>query len=136
MTLLPSGNVIVPPCAADTVWVTLAIVPATITPVDADLVESATLVAEMFTVNGVGTEGGAVYRPVPSIVPTVPFPLGMPFTAHVTDLSGFPALVMLAANCRVEAVGTAWAPTGELETATAISLVTVTEASACLEVSA
>jgi hypothetical protein len=60
VTLLPSGNVIVPPERAEMGCDTEAIVPATMTETDAAFVESAALVAEMFSVKGVGTVVGAV----------------------------------------------------------------------------
>ena len=115
---------------------TLAMVPATITGADADFAGSATLVAEMFTVNGVGIVAGAVYRPVAPIVPTVPFPPEIPFTVQVTDSSGFPPLVIAATNCRVLVVATDRAFAGFVDTPRTMSLVTVTAALADLELSA
>jgi hypothetical protein len=136
VALLPSGRVIVPPVAAEMNCETDAMVPAIITALDADFDESARLVAAIVTVKGVGTVAGAVYKPVPSIVPTVPFPFGIPFTSQFIELSGLPALLMVAVNCRVELVGTVCVPTGEVTTVTVMSLVTVIEASACFELSA
>ena len=59
MTLLPSGKVMVPPEAAEIACVADATVPATITGDEAVLVGSATLVAVIVTVKGVGTLPGA-----------------------------------------------------------------------------
>ena len=50
---------IVPPVAAEMFWDVLAIVPATIMGIDADLLPSAALVAVMLTVKGVGKVVGA-----------------------------------------------------------------------------
>jgi hypothetical protein len=60
-------------------------VPATMTPKEADFVESATLVAAKETVYGVGAVGGAVYKPEAEIVPRVVFPPIVPLTDHETD---------------------------------------------------
>jgi hypothetical protein len=57
---------------------------------------SATLVALIFTEFGVGRTIGAWYFPVASMVPTVEFPLGTPFTVQVTLWFVFP--VTLAVN--------------------------------------
>ena len=40
--------------------------------------------AETVTVFGVGSDAGAVYRPLASIVPTVVLPPAVPFTAQIT----------------------------------------------------
>ena len=60
MTLLPSGRAMVPPLAAEMVCWTEAMVPATMIEAEADLVESAALVAVTLIVKGVGTVAGAV----------------------------------------------------------------------------
>ncbi len=59
VTLLPSGRIMVPPEAAEIDCVTLAMVPAITTGTEADFELSATLVAAIFTVNGVGKLAGA-----------------------------------------------------------------------------
>jgi hypothetical protein len=70
-----------------------------------DFVGSATLVAVMVTVLGLGTMAGAVYvavlAPVLEISPKAAFPFCTPFTDHVTELSGWPWLFTTAVSCRV-----------------------------------
>jgi hypothetical protein len=65
----------------------------TFTLAEADLVESAWLVAVTVTVAGEGTTAGAVYSPLPEIVPTVVFPPGMLFTAQFTEVFEVPVTV-------------------------------------------
>jgi hypothetical protein len=48
-------------------------------------VESAALVARIVTVLGFGSELGAVYFPLASIIPTDADPPAVPFTVHATD---------------------------------------------------
>jgi hypothetical protein len=60
VTLLPLGSVMVPPLAAVMACVDASIVPMTVTVVEEDAEESATLVASISTVFGVGTTAGAV----------------------------------------------------------------------------
>jgi hypothetical protein len=74
----------IPPNAAEMNCATDVIVPATIIGIVELFVASALLVAPMFTVNGVGTVAGAVYRPIESIVPTVELPPATPFTDQFT----------------------------------------------------
>ena len=62
-------------------------------------VESATLVALTLTAPPAGRIAGAVYSPLPEIVPAVAFPPATPFTAQVTPVFELP--VTLAANCCV-----------------------------------
>jgi len=50
----------------------------------ADFVGSAALTALTVTVPPLGTDPGAVYRPLELTVPTVPFPPVIPFTLQVT----------------------------------------------------
>ena len=66
-----------------------------------DFVVSATLVAEMVTVFGVGTAVGAVYNPAVLIMPTTEVPPDVPLTAHVTAVLYAPVPVTVAANCWV-----------------------------------
>ena len=63
------------------------------------MVGSATLVAVMVTVAGLGMAAGAVKSPVVEIVPTVAFPPIVPFTAQVT--AGLFVFVREAVNCCV-----------------------------------
>jgi hypothetical protein len=63
----------------------------------ADLVVSATEVALIAKVAGVGTAEGAVYSPLAEIVPKVALPLAIPFTCQVTAV--FVAPVTVAVNC-------------------------------------
>ena len=63
------------------------------------LVESALLVAPMFTDAGNVTAGGAVYNPELEIVPITALPPGTPFTVHVTAVFVVP--VSDAVNCFV-----------------------------------
>jgi hypothetical protein len=56
----------------------------TVTCADPDLLVSACDTAVTVTVAGPGTLPGAVYRPVPEIVPCVASPPVAPFTCHVT----------------------------------------------------
>jgi len=62
-------------------------------------VASATLVALTLTALPAGRIAGAVYSPLPEIVPAVAFPPGTPLTAHVTPMFELP--VTVAANCCV-----------------------------------
>jgi hypothetical protein len=71
----------------------------TVTLALADAVESATLVALIATVAGLGTHQGAVYTPDVEIVPTVPLPPAMPLTFQVTAVLVLPVTVAL--NCCV-----------------------------------
>jgi hypothetical protein len=48
-----------------------------------------------------GGEAGAVYRPVESIVPTVPLPPATPFTVQVTALLLLPVTETVGVNCWV-----------------------------------
>lgn len=84
-TLLPSGNVIVPPDALLIGREAEANLPDTITGIDAFLVGSDALAAEIVCVYGTGTMAGAKYVPVESMVPTVALPPTTPLTDHVTD---------------------------------------------------
>jgi hypothetical protein len=68
-----------------------------VTEVDADLLESASLVALTVTVAGDGTVGGAVYSPVEEIVPQVDPLQPAPDAVQVTAV--FDAPVTEAANC-------------------------------------
>ena len=68
----------------------------TVTPADADLLGSETLVALTATAT-FGTVLGAVYRPVLETVPVLEPPPATPFTAHLTELSAAPTTV--AVNC-------------------------------------
>jgi hypothetical protein len=67
-----------------------------ITELEADLVESAALVAVTVTTFEVGT-AGEVYSPVELTVPTVVLPPAMPFTDHVTAVLLVP--LTAAVNC-------------------------------------
>ncbi len=60
VTLLPSGKEMVPPEAALIACDAVAIVPATMIGMEPVFVASATLVAVIVVVNGVGTIDGAV----------------------------------------------------------------------------
>ena len=73
--------------------------------------------------------------PVEVIVPKVELPFGMPFTDHVTFVSGLPALFTDAVSCNVLPVRTSL-PEGLLWMVTVISLVIVTEVLAAFVVSA
>ena len=70
---------------------------AMVTAAFADLVGSATLVAVTVTIDGVGTDTGAMYCPVVPMVPTVELPPGVPFTLQFTDWFTLP--VTMALNC-------------------------------------
>ena len=85
MALLPSGSVMVPPVAAEMGCDTCAMVPATMTDIEADFEPSCRLVAAMVTVYGDGTFGGATYSPEELIVPNTEFPPAMPFTDQATS---------------------------------------------------
>lgn len=63
---------------------------------EADLVESAALVAVTVTAAGVGTLAGEVYKPVVEIVPHAAPVQPEPPTVHVTPVLAFP--VTVAAN--------------------------------------
>jgi hypothetical protein len=67
-----------------------------------DLVESATDVAVTKTCAGLGTAAGAVYKPLPLIVPHAAPVHPVPATVHVTDV--FEELVTVAENCCVAPV--------------------------------
>jgi hypothetical protein len=69
----------------------------TVTVAVADLVLSSAGMPVMVTVLGFGTVEGAVYRPVPSMIPMVLLPPMTPFTSQVT-VDAEP-LVTVAANC-------------------------------------
>jgi hypothetical protein len=84
-TLLPSGNVMVPPDARLIGREAEANLPDTITGTDTFLVGSDALAAVIVCVYGIGTMDGAEYAPVESIVPTVALPPATPLTDHVTD---------------------------------------------------
>ena len=90
VTLLPSAKVMIPPDAAEITCELEATVPAIVTGNESLFVVSATAVAVMLTLNGVGTAFGAVYSPFTSTVPIVPFPPATPFTAQLTNGSKFP----------------------------------------------
>jgi hypothetical protein len=95
----------------------------TVTVAEADLLVSACEVAVTLTVGGVGTEVGAVYRPVPLMVPH-PAPL-QPDRVQVTAMFVVPVTVAL--NCCLVPV-TTLAAVGDIEIATGGNTVTVTEA--------
>ena len=56
-------------------------------------------IAVMVTALGFGTVGGAMYRPVESIVPIVAFPPVIPLTSHVTFSLLLAVLTTAASNC-------------------------------------
>jgi hypothetical protein len=104
-------------CAAttDTVAGLTAMGKAIVTVASAVLLISAKETAVTVTVGVVGTATGAVYTPVPLIVPTVEFPPATPFTRQVT-----PVLLVFctwAVNCAVRPVATV-ALVGEIVTDT------------------
>lgn len=101
----------------------------TVTTAAADLLGSATLCAVTVTFSAAAGVCGAVYSPLPEIVPNDVFPPAIPFTNHVTEETGRPALEIVLENCCVPP-GCTVAKPGEIETAT--SLVTVIEADALL----
>ena len=70
-----------------------------VTRAETELSLSALLVAVMVTVAGVGTDTGAVYRPILDIVPTAKFPPTTPFTDHVAAV--FVLFATLAVNWKV-----------------------------------
>jgi len=81
-----------------------------VTAAAADFVESALETAVTVTVAGLGTAAGAVYRPAVVIVPTMAFPLAVPFTFQTTVvLLEFRTVApngWLSAIARVAEVGT------------------------------
>src|ERR1039458_9453269 len=100
----------------------------TVTIADADLVESAVLVAVTATLLGLGTVAGAGYKPLAEIVPTGGLAPAMPFTLHVTAVFVVP--VTVAVNCCAPPVATV-ADDGETLTCTlfgAAAIVTVADA--------
>ena len=66
---------------------------------DPVLVESDCKTAVTVTVGGLGTEFGAVNKPVSLIVPTVEFPPGNALTCQLT--AELPAFCTVAVNCTV-----------------------------------
>jgi hypothetical protein len=91
----------------------------------ADLVGSATEVAVTVTTAGLGTDAGAVYRPLDEIEPQVAPEQPAPLRAHVTAVFDEP--VTVAANCCVFPVIIS-AAAGEMVTATGARIVTVADA--------
>jgi hypothetical protein len=91
----------------------------------ADLVGSAALVAVTVTLGGDGTTAGAVYIPLPLIVPQAAPLHPDPATRHATDMFGAP--VTDASNCCAIPVGTE-APVGLTATKTSGTTVTVAKA--------
>jgi hypothetical protein len=93
-----------------------------VTPAVADFVGSATDVAVTDTCAGLGTAGGAVYRPLVEIVPQAAPLQPLPATLHETAVFVFP--VTVAVNCW-------WPPmrsctvVGEIDMATGATMVTV-----------
>jgi hypothetical protein len=87
----------------------------TVTLALADLVVSATETVVTVTVAGDGTDGGALYRPLVLIVPTVEFPPVTPFTFHITAV--FDVFDTVAVNCFVFEIRTV-ALLGEMLTLT------------------
>src|SRR5216684_4028858 len=69
---------------------------------DPVLVESDCKTAVTVTVGGLGTEFGAVNKPVSLIVPTVEFPPGNALTCQLT--AELPAFCTVAVNCTVAPV--------------------------------
>jgi hypothetical protein len=97
----------------------------TVTVADADFVLSATEVATTVTCAGVGTAGGAVYRPVDDMEPQVLPEQPLPLTLQVTEVSV--VFFTVAVNCCV-LLATTSANVGEIVTATGGSTVTVADA--------
>jgi len=91
----------------------------------ADLVGSAPLTAVTVTVDGDGTDDGALYVPRLLMVPTVEFPPVTPFTFQLTDV--FVAFCTVAVKARVRLTRTV-ALVGEIVTLTGTPGVTVTVA--------
>jgi hypothetical protein len=88
---------------------------ATVTVASAVLVVSALEITVMVTAAGLGIEAGAVYSPVPDMVPCVVLPPVTPFTCQITSV--FLVFFTVAVNCVVDEVATV-AVVGETSTET------------------
>ena len=122
--LLPFESVMVPPLEV-IVCVLAARVPVTVSVAEADLVVSATLVAAIVTLLGLGTTAGAVYNPLFEIVAVRRVSPATPSTVHLTAVFDEPVIVAL--NCCVFPV-TIVPEVGEMETVIGFSIVIVAEA--------